>query len=117
MERSRFALVGRQSLSLQNSQSRRLANSKTRTALTYVERWHCGKRWQIERRGGPSKDDTPTGAQPSLREIAAAQAKAEDERIRAHPMVKAALAAFPEAELIDPNDKVARATAAGGKWK
>ncbi len=76
-----------------------------------------GKRWQIERRGGPSKDGTPTGAQPSLREIAAAQAKAEDERIRAHPMVKAALAAFPEAELIDPNDKVARASAAGGKWK
>jgi DNA polymerase-3 subunit gamma/tau len=51
-----------------------------------------GKRWVIERGTG--------AAQPSLREAAEAQAAAEDARIRADPLVKAAFEAFPEAELI-----------------
>ena len=67
-----------------------------------------GKRWQVERGTG--------SAQPSLREVAEAEAKADEERIRSHPMVKAALEAFPDAESIDPKDNVARASAAGGKW-
>ncbi|MEM7779793.1 MAG: DNA polymerase III subunit gamma/tau [Pseudomonadota bacterium] len=67
-----------------------------------------GKRWQVERGSGR--------AQPSLREIAKADADAEEERIRAHPMVKTALEAFPDAELVDPKDTVARASSAGGRW-
>lgn len=50
------------------------------------------KRWQIERGTGR--------AQPSLREAAEAEAAAEDARIRSDPLVKAAFAAFPDAELI-----------------
>ena len=71
-----------------------------------------GKRWLVERGGGE--------AQPSLREAGEAAAKAEGERIRAHPMVKAAFDAFPDAELVEPQDNVARnlgaAASAGGKW-
>ncbi len=51
-----------------------------------------GERWQVERGEGE-------GA-PSLREQAEAARAAEVERIRSHPMVEAALAAFPEAEMI-----------------
>ncbi|RNJ61834.1 MAG: DNA polymerase III subunit gamma/tau [Porphyrobacter sp. IPPAS B-1204] len=51
-----------------------------------------GKRWLIERGAGE--------AQPSLRELAEAAAAAEDARIRADPLVKAAFEAFPDAELI-----------------
>lgn len=53
-----------------------------------------GKRWLIERGSGD--------AQPSLREAAEAQAQAEDARVRADPLVKAAFEAFPDAELISP---------------
>jgi len=62
-----------------------------------------GKRWMIERGTG--------AAQPSLRETAQAEAAAEEERIRADPLVKAAFAVFPDAELIGTPDKAA---AAGG---
>ncbi|MEM8726602.1 MAG: DNA polymerase III subunit gamma/tau, partial [Pseudomonadota bacterium] len=65
-----------------------------------------GKRWQVERGSG--------AAQPSLREQAEAEANAERERIRSDPLVKAALEAFPDAELIEPQDNVARAS--GSKW-
>ena len=51
-----------------------------------------GKRWQIECGSG--------AAQPSLREAAEAEAAAADARIRSDPLVKAAFAAFPDAELI-----------------
>jgi DNA polymerase-3 subunit gamma/tau len=51
-----------------------------------------GKRWLIERGEGE--------AQPSLRELAETAAAAEDARIRADPLVKAAFEAFPDAELI-----------------
>ena len=53
-----------------------------------------GKRWLIERGTG--------AAQPSLREVAEADAAAEDARIRTDPLVKAAFEAFPDAELITP---------------
>ncbi len=58
-----------------------------------------GKRWQIERGTG--------AAQPSLREAAEAEAAAEDARIRSDPLVKAALEAFPDAELITPTKAAA----------
>ena len=66
-----------------------------------------GKRWKVERGSGP--------AQPSLREIAEAVAHAEDARVRADPLVKAALEAFPDAELIGTEAKVA--ASASPPWK
>jgi DNA polymerase III subunit gamma/tau len=62
-----------------------------------------GKRWQIERGAG--------AAQPSLREVAEAEARAADERVRSDPLVQAAFTAFPDAELLGTQDKIA---AAGG---
>jgi len=62
-----------------------------------------GRRWQIERGNGE--------AQPSLREAAEAKARARDERIRCDPLVKAALDAFPDAEILEPHS----AQAAGGR--
>jgi DNA polymerase-3 subunit gamma/tau len=67
-----------------------------------------GKRWLVERGAGE--------AQPSLREAADAEAKAAGDRIRANPLVKAAFEAFPDAELVEPQETVTRAAAAGGKW-
>ncbi|WP_086616738.1 DNA polymerase III subunit gamma/tau [Erythrobacter tepidarius] len=61
-----------------------------------------GKRWQIERGSGP--------ARPSLREAAEAEAAAEEARIRSDPLVAAAFAAFPKAELIGTEGNVARAS-------
>jgi DNA polymerase-3 subunit gamma/tau len=58
-----------------------------------------GKRWLIERGTG--------AANPSLREIAETEAAAEDARIRADPLVKAAFEAFPQAELITTPDRAA----------
>ena len=66
-----------------------------------------GKRWLVERGKGE--------AQPSLREAAEAEANARQDRLRANPLVKAALEAFPNAELIDPKDTVARVSS-GGNW-
>jgi DNA polymerase-3 subunit gamma/tau len=60
-----------------------------------------GRRWQVEHGTGT--------AQPSLREAAAAEAEAEDARVRSDPLVKAALAAFPQAELLGTEGNVARA--------
>ncbi len=59
------------------------------------------KRWQVERGSGP--------AQPSLREAAEAVARARDEHIRSDPLVKAAFEAFPDAELLRPEGKIAQA--------
>ncbi|MFN4241076.1 MAG: DNA polymerase III subunit gamma/tau [Erythrobacter cryptus] len=61
-----------------------------------------GRHWRVERGSGP--------AQPSLGEVAEAEARAVEARIRSDPLVKAAFAAFPEAELID---SPARAAGAG----
>ena len=69
-----------------------------------------GNRWQIERGEGE-------GA-PSLREQEEkAEADAEAE-LNAHPLVKAAKTAFPEAQIVTPNDNVARPdqSGAGRKW-
>ncbi|QUL39141.1 DNA polymerase III subunit gamma/tau [Erythrobacter sp. JK5] len=64
-----------------------------------------GKRWQVELGTGT--------AQPSLREQADAETKAESDRIRSDPLVKAAFEAFPDAELIEPHGNVARVS--GGR--
>ncbi len=64
-----------------------------------------GKRWLVEKGQGE--------AQPSLRETAEAEARAAQERIEGHPLVKAAFEAFPDAELVDPNSNVARASSGG----
>jgi DNA polymerase-3 subunit gamma/tau len=55
-----------------------------------------GERWQLER-------GTGEGA-PTLREQADAARAAEAERIRSHPLVAAAFAAFPDAEIVEDND-------------
>jgi DNA polymerase-3 subunit gamma/tau len=52
-----------------------------------------GERWQVSRGEGEGE--------PTLREIAAAEREAEQAALRRDPMVEAAFAAFPEAELID----------------
>jgi DNA polymerase-3 subunit gamma/tau len=52
-----------------------------------------GERWQVMRGEGEG--------QPTLREIAEAEKAAEDARIRSAPLVEAAFAAFPAAELVD----------------
>ncbi len=55
-----------------------------------------GSRWHV--RGGEGE------ARPSLGEVRAATVADNDARIRALPVVKAALAAFPDAKLEDPAD-------------
>jgi DNA polymerase-3 subunit gamma/tau len=55
-----------------------------------------GERWQVERGAGE-------GA-PTLREQAEAAKAAEAERIRSHPLVEAAFAAFPGAEIVEDAD-------------
>ena len=67
-----------------------------------------GKRWLIERGAG--------AAQPSLREAAEAEAAAQDERIRADPLVKAAFEAFPDAELIGAPGRTAAGGAGNPPW-
>ncbi|WP_301749870.1 DNA polymerase III subunit gamma/tau [uncultured Erythrobacter sp.] len=67
-----------------------------------------GKRWLIERGTG--------AAQPSLREVAEAEAAAADARIRSDPLVKAAFEAFPEAELITTPSRAASGGAGNPPW-
>ncbi|HAU22643.1 MAG TPA: DNA polymerase III subunit gamma/tau [Erythrobacter sp.] len=64
-----------------------------------------GKRWQVELGEGD--------AAPTLREQVEAAKQDADAQLREHPMVKAAFEAFPDAELVDANEKLAQA---GGKW-
>ncbi|MXP41225.1 DNA polymerase III subunit gamma/tau [Altererythrobacter soli] len=52
-----------------------------------------GERWQVMRGEGDGR--------PTLREIAEAEKAAEDARIRSAPLVEAAFAVFPGAELVD----------------
>ncbi|WBY15344.1 DNA polymerase III subunit gamma/tau [Erythrobacteraceae bacterium WH01K] len=56
-----------------------------------------GKRWQVEERPGVE-------APPSLQEQLEAEQRAAREEMKAHPLVKAAFAAFPDAELIEEPD-------------
>jgi DNA polymerase-3 subunit gamma/tau len=55
-----------------------------------------GKRWQVELRAG--------GGEPSLFERERAAKAEADAKLRAHPLVEAAFAAFPEAELVEDDD-------------
>jgi len=79
-----------------------------------------GKRWLVEKGVGPATEK----AQPTLREVAEAEAKAARERTLADPLVKATFDAFPNAELIetppgdDANDEQRSASGArsGGRW-
>ena len=69
-----------------------------------------GKRWQVEQADASRVDQ----AQSSLREQSEAERAAADARRREHPLVKATLEAFPEAELLEPGTNVAQA--GGSKW-
>nr|WP_298926872.1 DNA polymerase III subunit gamma/tau [uncultured Erythrobacter sp.] len=64
------------------------------------------RRWLVEKGTGD--------AQPTLREVEQTNANAARDRILSDPLVKATLEAFPDAELIEADGKVARA--AGSKW-
>jgi DNA polymerase-3 subunit gamma/tau len=55
-----------------------------------------GERWQVERGEGE-------GA-PTLREQGEAAKAAEADRVRRAPLVEAAFAAFPDAEIVDDED-------------
>ena len=66
--------------------------AELRDALAKV----TGTRWEIEERAGE--------AQPSLLEQEQAEAEADKRIIMESPLVKAAFAAFPEAELLDGDD-------------
>ncbi|MFL0356983.1 DNA polymerase III subunit gamma/tau [Erythrobacter sp. GH1-10] len=65
-----------------------------------------GRRWQVEKGYGQ--------ANPSLREQSEAEANAARERILSDPLVRATFEAFPDAELIEQDSNVARAS--GSKW-
>ncbi|TRD12621.1 DNA polymerase III subunit gamma/tau [Erythrobacter insulae] len=64
------------------------------------------RRWLVEKGSGD--------AQPTLREVEEAEKSAARDRILSDPLVKATLEAFPDAELIADDGKIARA--AGSKW-
>lgn len=65
-----------------------------------------GDRWQVERGEGD--------AAPTLREQDEATKLAREQEIREHPMVKATFEAFPDAELLSDQGKVAQT--GGSKW-
>jgi len=67
-----------------------------------------GARWQVTRAEGDGE--------PSLRETAEAAKAAAQAALLADPLVEAAFAAFPQAELIDDNT-AARVAGMGGKWR
>ena len=56
-----------------------------------------GKRWQVDEQPG-------IDAPPSLQETLEAEQRAAQDAMKAHPLVKAALTAFPDAELIEEPD-------------
>jgi DNA polymerase III subunit gamma/tau len=66
--------------------------AELRDALAKV----TGTRWEVEEREG--------AAQPSMLELERAKADADRAAIMESPMVKAAFAAFPEAELLDSDE-------------
>lgn len=71
-----------------------------------------GRRWQIEQSAGQG--------QPTLREQAEATAQSQREATLSDPLVKAAFAAFPDAELIETppasDDAPTQRSAAGRPW-
>ena len=64
-----------------------------------------GERWQVTRIEGE--------AAPALRETAEAAAQAAREALLRDPLVEAAMAAFPAAELLDAEPRVAH----GSNWR
>ena len=68
-----------------------------------------GERWTVQRGEG---EGTPT-----LREQAETQKAAETELLRRHPLVEAAFAAFPQAEIIEEKPEARIASAGGSKWR
>jgi DNA polymerase-3 subunit gamma/tau len=66
--------------------------AELRDALAKV----TGTRWDLEERAG--------AAQPSLLEKERAEAEADRRAVMESPVVKAAFAAFPDAELLDSNE-------------
>ncbi len=75
-----------------------------------------GKRWVVEKGQGQEVRQ----AQPTVREQAEAEAKAAREATLSDPLVKAALEAFPDAELIETtpgaDDMSSQRSASGGHW-
>ncbi|GAA4767525.1 DNA polymerase III subunit gamma/tau [Novosphingobium ginsenosidimutans] len=67
-----------------------------------------GERWTVQRGEGE-------GA-PTLREQAEAKKAAEDAALRSHPLVEAAFAVFPQAEIIEDTPD-ARVASLGNKWR
>jgi DNA polymerase III subunit gamma/tau len=67
-----------------------------------------GTRWQVTRAEGD--------AEPSLRETTEAAREAERAALLQHPLVDAAMAAFPGAELVDDNAD-ARVVGQASKWR
>jgi DNA polymerase-3 subunit gamma/tau len=67
-----------------------------------------GERWTVQRGEGE-------GA-PTMREQAEALKAAEDAELRRHPLVEAAFAAFPQAEIVDEPPE-ARLASMGSKWR
>ena len=58
--------------------------------------------WQRATRDPMAVDLADSGGAPTLAEAAAAEAAAADALLRQHPLVKAAFAVFPDAELVRP---------------
>ena len=81
--------------------------AELRNALAKV----TGKKWDLEEREG--------AAQPSLLEIEKAEAEADRRAIMESPLVKAAFAAFPDAELLDSDgvELDSWSKRAGRAWK
>ena len=67
-----------------------------------------GERWQVTRGEGE--------AQPSLREAEDAAKQAARAELMRHPLVEAAMMAFPEAELVEESAEV-RVAAQGSRWR
>jgi len=68
-----------------------------------------GERWTVQR--GEAE------GQQTLREQAEAQKAADNEALRRHPLVEAAFAAFPQAEIIEEKPEARLASAGGSKWR
>jgi DNA polymerase-3 subunit gamma/tau len=66
-----------------------------------------GQRWQVTRGEGEG--------QPTLRELAEAAKQAEHAALMQHPLVEAAFAAFPEAQIMEETPD-ARVAQGGNKW-
>ncbi|MBS0481160.1 MAG: DNA polymerase III subunit gamma/tau [Proteobacteria bacterium] len=66
-----------------------------------------GERWQVTRGEGEGE--------PTLREVAEAAKAAEREALMRHPLVEAAFAAFPEAQIVEETPE-ARVAQGGNKW-